>query len=480
MQDRGLQQAFHPRSIAIVGVSRTEGQSPPGYTGLRFLRHLRDANFEGRIYPINPKADVVAGLKAYPSLASVPEHVDYVIVTVPAQAVPGVLQDCVAAGALDVLVCTAGFGETGEEEGTRLDGVIREIALKGGLRLVGPNSLGYHVPSARMVMYMETSSTPGPVAFVSQSGGICQMYTMQGPSQGIFFSKVISYGNALVMDSPDFLEYLATDPETDIICMYIEGVRDGGKFRQMVAQLTPEKPVVIWKAGLTPWGSRAAATHTGSITGDREVWDSFFRQTGAIRVKSVSEMADVTMTLQRLRPLRRARVALWGGGGGNIVTAGDTCAEEGLEVPPLSEETTRKLMEFMPLVNQIVVNPIDGISAFIDTSLLRRGIETLAADPNIDVIIMYLPAGMATRWPAEQVARIMEVISELSHQAPSGKQIVAAVRDEGKFGAAESFAHSLREADITTYDSLTRASRALARFAGYHRFVGQLPGGSGR
>ncbi|MFC2000808.1 CoA-binding protein [Chloroflexota bacterium] len=478
MLDRGLQQAFHPKSIAIVGISRAEGKSPPGYTGLQFLRLLREANYEGRIYPVNAKADTIAGLKAYPNVQSIPEHVDYVIVTVPAAAVPTVLQDCVTAGALDVLVCTAGFGETGEEEGTRLDSVMHDIAIKGGLRLVGPNSLGYHVPSARMIMYAEAASTPGPVAFISQSGGLCQMYTMQGPAQGIAFSKVISYGNALVMDSTDFLEYLATDQETGIICMYTEGVRDGAKLQRLVTQLVPSKPVVIWKAGLTPLGSRAAATHTGSMAGDKQVWDSFFNQTGAIRVNSIAEMIDVTMTFLRLKPLTRARVAMWGGGGGFTVTAGDVCTEEGLELPVFSEQTRSKLMEFMQLVNQIIVNPIDGASAFFDAAILRRGLETIAADPNIDIVLMYLPAALTKRKWAREAERTREVVSDLSHHPPSGKQVVVAIRDEGKFGDVDAFIRYLREADITTYHSLPRACRALTRFAGYHKFIDQTATGT--
>ena len=156
------------------------------------------------------------------------------------------------------------------------------------------------------------------------------------------------------------------------------------------------------------------------------------------------------------------------------MTAGDVCAEEGLELPPFSEHTKSSLMEFMQLVNQIIVNPIDAISAFLDASLLRRGLETVAADPNIDIILVHLPAGLARRVPAEHVAKVREVISDLSHHTPSGKQVVAAVRDQGKFGDAEEFVHYLREADITTYDSLPRACRALTRFARYHKFVGQI------
>ncbi|MFC1999778.1 CoA-binding protein [Chloroflexota bacterium] len=472
-QNRGLEQAFHPKAIAIVGVSRTEGNSPPGYTGMMFLQLLQKAKFEGRIYPINPKADTIAGLKAYPSVSSVPEHVDYVIVTVPAAAVPGVLEDCATARALDVLVCTAGFGETGEEEGKTLDSVIYEIALKGGLRVVGPNSLGYHVPSARMGMYIEASLKPGPVAFVSQSGGHCQMYTRQGPSQGIAFSKVISYGNALLMDSTDYLEHLANDPETGIICMYVEDVRDGKRFKELVTRVNPLKPVIIWKGGLTPWGARAALTHTGSMAGDKQVWDAFFKQTGAMSVDSIDEMADLTMTFLRLKPLSGRRVLVWGGGGGNTVAAGDVCAWEGLELPSLSEQTRVNLMEFMTLVNQIIVNPIDAVSGFFDTDVLRRGLETAAADPNIDIIIIHLSAGTPRRLPKEIVARVRDIISELSHRAPSGKPVVVAVREDGKPGEGEEYVDYLREADITTYSSPARACRALSKFAAYHSFINQ-------
>jgi len=470
----GLDQAFHPKAIAIVGVKRAEGNSPPGYTGQMFLNLLQEAKFEGRIYPVNPKADTIAGLKVYPSVSAVPEHVDYVIVTVPAAAVPGVLEDCVAAGVLDVHICTAGFGETGEQEGKRLDKVMRDIALREGLRVVGPNCLGYHVPSARMKMYREAVLTPGPVAFVSQSGGHCQMYTRQGASQGISFSKVISYGNALTMDSTDYLEYLDTDPQTGIICMYIEDVRDGKKFKELVTQLNPRKPVVIWKGGLTPWGARAAATHTGSMAGDKHIWDALFKQTGAMRVESIDEMADITMTLLRLKPSLGGRVAVWGGGGGNTVAAADICAQEGLEVPALSDGTITRLMEFMTLVNQILVNPLDAGSVFRDPVLLRRALETVAADPNIDIILLQLAAGFAKWFGADHLAKIRQCISDFNRQSPSGKPAVIAIRDEGEAGNAEEFVHYFREGDITTYSSLPGACRALSRFAGYHRFMSQL------
>jgi len=324
-----------------------------------------------------------------------------------------------------------------------------------------------------MGMYKDTPLTPGPVAFLSQSGGHCNIYTMQGPAQGITFSKVISYGNALVMDSTDYLEYLATDPETGIICMYIEGVKDGAKFKKLVTQLTPEKPIVIWKAGLTPFGARTATTHTGSMAGDEQAWDAFFKQTGAIGVDSLEEMADIAMTLLRLKPSPGARVAIWGGGGGNSVAAGDVCAREGLDAPALSDGTKARLMDCMSLVNQIIVNPLDAGSLLRDAALFARTLEIVAADPNIDIILLHLGMVFSQVLEPQNLARLLKCITDFNRQGPSGKPLVVAINDQGLLSEAEKTVRSFREAGITTYGSLPRACRALSRFARYHKFVGQ-------
>ena len=469
--DHVLERAFHPKAIAIVGVSRAEGDHPPGYTGLSFLRLLQKAGFEGRVYPINPKATVIEDVKAYPSVKSVPEALDLVIVAVPAVLVPHVLEDCLAVGALNIHICTAGFGETGEAVAKEIESRIRDIALKGGLRVVGPNCLGFHVPSARMQMYDNIELAQGPVAFISQSGGHAQAYVMQGPAVGIGFSKVISYGNALMMDSTDFLKYLATDPETRIVCMYLEGVRDGRRLTRLVRQLNPQKPVVIWKGGLTSVGARAADTHTGSLAGDRDVWNAFFKQTGAIRVGSIEEMADVTMTILRLKPSVGARAAILGGGGGNNVATADICTEEDVDVPTLSEETRTRLLEFVSLVNQSVVNPLDAGSVFASTLLLERALETVAADPVIDVVILHLGANWRKWFSDEAMAAFKECVSGFNRHNAAGKPVVVAVQDHGQGEEAEKLARDLREVGITVYGTLRRACRALRRFADYHKFV---------
>ncbi len=470
----GFGEAFPPKAIAIVGVSRNEHMNHPGYTGALLLRTFREAGFQGRVYPINPKAETIQGVKVYPSVGAVPEPVDMAIVTVPAAAVPHVLEDCAAAGVLNVQICTSGFGETGEAEGKRLETSIREIALREGLRVIGPNCMGFQIPSVRMKMFQDVPLVQGPVAFVSQSGGHARMYLLQGPEYGIGFSKVISYGNAILMDATDFLEYLADDSETEIICMYLEGIKDGGRFAKLVSQVNMTKPVIIWKGGLTSAGARAAASHTGSLAGDRQIWDAFFTQTGAIRVGSLAEMIEITATIIHLKPTPQVRAAVLAAGGGSSVATGDVCAEECLDVPALSPQTITGLREFISLVNQSVGNPLDVPGVVSDVSSVRRMFELLAADPLIDIILLHLSAEFFVG-PTHSVITDEQVLRFI-RENPWGTQIAVAVSGEGHVRDTEKYARELREAGIMAYSSLRSACRALHRFAGYHQFVAESGG----
>jgi acyl-CoA synthetase (NDP forming) len=474
-----LEKAFNPEAVAVVGVSSREKPFHPGYTGLRFLRLLRSSGFRGRVYPINPKLDELEGAKAYPSLLSVPEPLDLVIITVPAASVPGVLEDCAKAGARNVHICTSGFDETGEVEGGMLQERLREIALTAGLRATGPNCMGYHVPSVGLNMYEGVPLLPGPVAFVSQSGSYGMYLVRQFASVGIGVSKFISYGNATVMDATDYLEYLATDAETRVICMYLESIKDGRKLTKLVSQISPAKPVIIWKGGVTESGSRAVTTHTGTLAGDAQVWDAFFRQTGAIRVASLEEIVDVTMTLLRLKPGSGRRVAVLGNaGGGTNVARGDICAEEGLEMPMLSQETVTELLEFIPLINQSVMNPMDVPGVLIDGPQLVRTISLLSADPLIDFIIIHLSDNFFDLWEAhgvstEFMSRVEECMSRFADSSWSGKPVVLAMQNLDRYRNATGFAGHMKDTGIIIYGSLGRACRALNRFARYHEFIAE-------
>ena len=227
--------AFRPETVAMVGVSSSAVRGGPrGFGGANFIKNFEELNFKGRIYPVNPKVKEILGRKAYPNVSSIPEPVDLVVVSVPAKALPGVLEDCITANAKNIHVFTAGFEETGEEDARELGRQVREIAMRGGLRIVGPNCMGIYVPEAGIGTFDRLPRESGPVSFVSQSGGHCNWFSHHSPNYGFYFNKVISIGNAYVLDSTDYLEYLAVDPETRVICMYLEGAKNGAKlFRQV-------------------------------------------------------------------------------------------------------------------------------------------------------------------------------------------------------------------------------------------------------
>jgi acyl-CoA synthetase (NDP forming) len=470
-RDWNFGEGFPPQTVAIVGVSRSEGASAPGYTGLSLLRMLLKAGFQGRLYPVNPYTSVIEGVQVYPKVTAIPDRSDLVIITVPPAVVPQVVRDCVEAGALNVQICTSGFGETGQEEGKRLEEEIRKIALEGNLRVIGPNCMGFQIPSERMQMHVDTPLVPGPVAFVSQSGGHARIFLLRGPQLGIGFSKAISFGNALLMDATDFLEYLSTDGETRIICLYLEGVKDGRRFMELVKRINPVKPVVIWKGGLTNVGARAVISHTGSLAGNRKIWDAFFKQTGAMEVSSIDEMAEVTMTLLRLKPSSGKRAAVLAAGGGSSVAAGDVCAQEGIELPPLSEQTKAKLLEFISLVNQGVANPIDVPSVVVDYPILKRTYELLVADPMIDMVILHLGAEFFLGPTLDEMSELQKHILSSAEHNHRRKPLVVALSNEGQVHDTENHAKQLRDSGVPAYSSLRTACRALNRFAEYYKFL---------
>lgn len=491
--DPEFEVAFNPKTIAVVGASRETR-----FFG-DFVGNLQRSGFSGRIYPVNPKAagGEIHGLKVYPSLVSVPEHIDLVMVSVPSHAVPSVLEDCVVANAKNVHIFTAGFKETGDKKGIELEERIQEVANRGGLHVVGPNCMGLHVPASKVTTW-EAVGEAGPVAFLSQSGGHAGQFVREGDRHGIRFSKVVSYGNAAVLDSIDFLEYLANDSETELVCMYIEGVRDGAKLTSLVREINKKKPVIVWKAGLSDSGARAVASHTGSLGGEKEVWDAFFKQTGAVRVDGLEELIDVTMTFLYLRPLCSGRVALIGAGGGNSVAGADVCARDGLELPTLTEKTQNELRSFIPPEGTIIRNPLDIGVVLTDINLLLRSLEPVAADPMIDSIIFALPLGLiifggaaaglltqtqqppmdALREVMEKQSRVvLDILIKFDRENAYGKPLIAVLQPVmGPFfpGQRGRIQQELLKGGIPVYFSLERASRAVGKFVQYHEFKRRL------
>ena len=481
--NRELDVVFHPKVVAMVGVSAkaSRGVGMVG-SGSGFIGSYEELGFQGRIHPVNPKVTEILGRKTYPAVSAIPEPVDLVIISVPAAAVPDVLEDCIVAGAKNIHMFTAGFEETGEPEGIELGNRIREIARRGGLRIIGPNCMGLYVPAAKIGPFSGLPRESGPVAFLSQSGGHLNWFSHYGQRYGLRFSKGISFGNAYVLDSTDYLEFLATDPETRLICMYLEGVKDGRKLLSQVREICRTKPVILLKAGLTKAGSRAVASHTASLAGEDAVWAGFFAQTGAVQVPSLEEMAEMAMTFQCLPSPAGKRVAVIVLGGGSSVASADICSREGLDVPALTEETQNELKKFISLAGASVPNPLDTGSALRDVSLLQREIELVAADPNIDMLIVRPHLDMIGLAGSGQVDRGISFLADFARNNPYGKPVALTfysfLNDPEEIALRAKFESELSNEGVAVYDSLASASRALFRYYRYHRVQEEMAAAS--
>lgn len=259
---------FNPKSIAIIGAS-----TKPFKFGSLFLKALLDFQYLGKIYPVNPRGEKIQGLDSW-LLENISDPVDLVFITVPAEQVPDEMRKCARKDFRNIIILTAGFKEAGES-GKKIEEECAEIARENGIRVIGPNCFGVYHPKGGITL-LPGGNFPkdsGEIAMLSQSGGNSVNFVILGQSEGLRFSTVISYGNALDLDFPDFLEYLNTDPDTRLVAAYIEGVRELPRLKEVLKQF--RKPLIVWKSGLTEDGARAAASHTGFLSGQAEVWKGF-------------------------------------------------------------------------------------------------------------------------------------------------------------------------------------------------------------
>jgi acyl-CoA synthetase (NDP forming) len=384
---------FHPRSLALVGITTTRRE----HWTRGLLEGLLTFQYAGQLYLVNPKGGEIEGHRVYPSLKDVPPPLEYVIGLVPAPAAPGLVRDCAGKGVRTVHFCTAGFSETGEEEGIKLEAEVVAEARQHNIRVLGPNCLGIYYPKARLSFSPIFPRESGVVGFISQSGGNSNYLVRQAALRGIRFSKGISYGNACDLNEADFLEYLAVDPETKIIAMYIEGLKDGQRFRRALEVATKEKVVILLKGGLTEGGARAVAGHTAALAGSKVTWEALCQQLGIIRVESLDELVDVLVTLLFLPVPKGRNVALIGAGGGASVLITDEFEKRGLKVPRLPEEITRQIREFTPAAGNILRNPVDYSQSMMNISNLKRTVDIVSQWDGIDFLVDFMRIGQSTR-----------------------------------------------------------------------------------
>ncbi len=473
-----LHRLFYPRSLAMIGVS----PNPQGWGGTSFLKRLINIGFPGRLFPVHPKAKEVLGLKAYANVKEIPEPVDLAMIAVPAPAVPQVLEDCLAAGIQYIHIFSSGFSETGEEEGLRLEAQVKEIIQKGNLKVVGPNCMGLYVPDSKLAGWGVKPIGSGPLAFVSQSGGHGEILTAYAQSLGVYFSKIISFGNACGLQLDDFLDYLAQDEKTRIIALYLEGLKNGHRVVSLIKKINRTKPILLWKGGRTQAGAQAVTSHTGSLAGEEAVWEGFFRQTGVIRVHSLEEIIDVVLTFLYCPPPRGRRTLLLGGGGGNSVAFADLCGLNGLEVPPLSEKTRSLLNTFIRLAGNSTRNPLDVWEIQREAALYRRVLETVLADPGIDLAIADRVVGGLELFddderPKDQSQGLREVnefLIDFARNNPFQKPLVVSLNLYGNdLACADLAAQALKSfvlAGLPAYPTMERAAKAVSRYIAYHEW----------
>ncbi|UCD58289.1 MAG: CoA-binding protein [Candidatus Hydrogenedentota bacterium] len=464
---KNLEQFFNPRDIAVVGVPR-EGDR---FGGRTFLKKFLECGFPGKLYPINPKAGEIQGLKAYPDLSSLPETPDLVIVSVAAKLVPAVLEECARIGLRHIHVLSSGFSETGTKEGNELEERIASISRENGLLVIGPNCMGPYCPSSKLTAWGAIPGMSGPVGIISQSGTITQRLTEYLCSLGIGVEKAVSMGNGAVLDSPDYLEFIAEDEKIRVIAMYLESVKDGRRFLCLVREVGKKKPIIIWKGGESEVGAMTVASHTGSLAGERSIWEAFFRQTGAVHVRSMNEWADAILTLCLLPASKGKGVFLIGGGGGNSVAHSDTCIREGLDVPPLSDMSMRRLRETVPVAGSIVGNPLDVWRIFEDTEYLKEVLELAFADPNVSMVVVDRLIPRKAFHMTEREDPTQGII-EFVKGNQGNKPTVFTVDSDGGDPELAVKGTTLRaqfcKAGLPAYPSLKRATWALAQHYRYH------------
>lgn len=378
-----LDALFHPRSVAVVGVPR--GMK----TGKLFLLALLDQGFPGPIYPVHPDAGEIEGLKAYPSISAIPGPVDLAIVLVPHHLSLSVIRECAAKGVKGAVLFTAGYKETGTDEGKALEEELVRIGRSSGMRLIGPNCMGLYSPKTGLSFFPRLSKEPGAVGVISHSGSLANILGRIAPQRGIRFSKVVSLGNECDLSSADFLIYLGSDPETHVIGAYLEGVKDGPRFLEALKRASLKKPVILWKLGLTPEGQRASASHTGALAGSREIWRGVVRQGGAVPVVGFEAWVDALMGFYLLPPGLGDRLAIISGPGGFAVSAAEACGSAGLKLAELSPETQSTLVKIIPPTGTSLRNPIDvGLTASLEMEIYIEAARAAASDPGVDGVVV--------------------------------------------------------------------------------------------
>jgi acetyltransferase len=440
----GLDAMFAPRSVAVIGAT-----SRPASVGRTVLENLLHGGFHGKVYAVNAKHPEVLGLKTYRSIRDVPGGVDLAIVATAAAIVPQLIGECVDARTKCAVVISAGFRELGAE-GVSLEQQIQEQLRRGSMRLIGPNCLGVMNPSIGLnATFAKDAPKAGNVAFLGQSGALLSAILDWSHREQVGFSAIVSTGSMLDIGWGDLIYYFGDDPHTKSILLYMESVGDARSFLSAAREVALTKPIIVIKAGRSQAASRAAASHTGALTGSDEVLDAAFRRSGVLRVHNIADLFYMAEVLSRQPRPKGPRLTILTNAGGPAVLATDRLVANGGELAELSPESLQRLDEFLP-VHWSRNNPID-ILGDADPERYARALEIAVNDPNSDGLLVILaPQGMTD--PAQIAERLKPYAKGL------GKPVLASWMGGNSIAAGEA---ALNSAGIPTFPYPDTAARAF-------------------
>ncbi|MBM2831471.1 MAG: CoA binding protein [Dehalococcoidia bacterium] len=459
---------FHPRSIAVVGASED-----PVRPGGAFFQNLVTAGFKGGLYPVNLKGGKIGEYDVYRHLTDIPHPVDLVIVSIPRDGVLNVLEECAAKRVKGVNFFTAGFGELGDARARELEEHMLRLARRGGFRIVGPNSAGIACPSCAMPIGPEGFlGQPGDIAFLSQSGSLSLELVQAGMRRGLGFSKIVSLGNGLDLDSPDYLRYFAEDPQTRTIAMYLEGVQDGRLLLRLMKSVSRKKPVLLLKGGKGQAGLAAAQSHTAAMASSEAIWKAAARQSGALWMEGFNELVDTLVALQRLPQGRLKGIAvvsgLADGGGGTAIVTADLLAAAGLNIPQFSSATRDRLKSVLGAVGSILQNPLDISQVQGRFQSVEAALAAASGDSHIDLVLIYENLYTLSRWHSWE--RILDLNRMMVRVCREQKKALAVILPpEMMETRAVDLEGELSRQNVPVYPSAERATKALAQLKQYYR-----------
>ena len=450
---------FYPSSIAVVGASKN-----PFSLNFNLLSNLVRLGYPGRIYPVNPNADEILGLKAYPNLNEINDEVDLVITAVPAVKTLDVIKDCVQKKVKGVVLVSGGFSEIGVQ-GMRQQDEIAQLLKKGGIRAIGPNTLSPINYAHNMVIsfYPVEKVKGGTTSFIFQSGMYDLRLSWLFDDFRLGISKIIDLGNKMDINEVDALEYLAGDESTKVICIHLETIKgDGKKFVRFLRDVPKKKPVVVLKTGRTEAGVKAAASHTGSIVrGSDTVFDSVLKQTGISRAQNLDEFFDFAKAFEFLNPPRGNKCVIASISGGEGVLAADICQQEGFAIVNPAQETVTQLKRIFPPW-EIPVNPLDiGVSMQFHQfgEPFAVFVEAMSNDASVDCLVVQLP-NIKYLFPDLSLFPVEEFCKPFWQAKEKGKVVVTWAVSANK--SDDPLAECLESHRIPVYPSVSRAVKALA------------------